>query len=168
MDLALWADCGLLELLVCLKKKKKSQNSEFRKKTMNNTNTNPTDKEDAENTFPRNNLRKKKSYAEATSDAFMQDSVYGEEEYEQDEENNNDTVDVEARCNNVDQPREDDQLNDESWEINVSAELKQKMAGPWQTNIILKLMGKQLESTDAAGRVRHPSPTRLPARRCRL
>ena len=108
-----------------------------------NTNTTPTENGDLENTFLRNNLRKK-SYAEATSNAFMQDSVYGEEEYEQDEESNNDTMDVEAGCNNVDQPREDDQLNDESWEINVSAELKQKMAGPWQTSIILKLMGKQL------------------------
>ena len=53
-------------------------------------------------------------------------------------------MDVEAGCNNVDQPREDDQLNEELWEINVLAELKQKMAGPWQTSIILKLMGKQL------------------------
>ena len=42
------------------------------------------------------------------------------------------------------QPKEEDQMNEAEWEIHVSAELKPKMSGPWQTNIILKLMGKQL------------------------
>ncbi|KAF3948746.1 hypothetical protein CMV_025291 [Castanea mollissima] len=72
------------------------------------------------------------------------ETVYGEEEREQDENGNTNTVDTETRCNNIDQLREEDQLNEESWEINVSVELKWKMAGPWQTSIMLKLMGKQL------------------------
>ena len=45
---------------------------------------------------------------------------------------------------NEEQPREEDQMNEEEWDIHVSADLKRKMLGPWQTSIILKLMGKQL------------------------
>ena len=74
----------------------------------------------------------------------MQETVFDKEEREQDENGNNDNVDTKTRCNNIDQLREEDQLNEDSWEINVSVELKQKMAGPWQTSIILKLIGKQL------------------------
>ena len=33
---------------------------------------------------------------------------------------------------------------EEAWEIKVTTEMKRKMAGPWQTSIILKLMGRQL------------------------
>lgn len=104
---------------------KKKKKSIVDKQTMSNTNTNttPTENGDLENTFLRNNLRKK-SYAEATLDAIMLETVYGEEEHEMDEDGNNDTVDIETRCNNVDQLREVDQLNEESWEINVSAKLK--------------------------------------------
>ena len=104
---------------------KKKKKSIVDKQTMSNTNTNttPTENGDLENTFLRNNLRKK-SYAEATSDAIMLETVYGEEEHEMDEDGNNDTVDIETRCNNVDQLREVDQLNEESWEINVLAKLK--------------------------------------------
>ena len=104
---------------------KKKKKSIVVKQTMSNTNTNttPTENGDLENTFLRNNLRKK-SYAEATLDAIMLETVYGEEEHEMDEDGNNDTVDIETRCNNVDQLREVDQLNEESWEINVLAKLK--------------------------------------------
>ena len=104
---------------------KKKKKSIVDKQTMSNTNTNttPTENGDLENTFLRNNLRKK-SYAEATLDAIMLETVYGEEEHEMDEDGNNDTVDIETRCNNVDQLREVDQLNEESWEINVLAKLK--------------------------------------------
>ena len=104
---------------------KKKKKSIVDKQTMSNTNTNttPTENGDLENTFLRNNLRKK-SYAEATLDAIMLETIYGEEEHEMDEDGNNDTVDIETRCNNVDQLREVDQLNEESWEINVLAKLK--------------------------------------------
>ena len=93
---------------------------------MSNTNTTPTDNDDSENTFLRNNSRKKKTFAEATSDVIMQETVYGKEEREQDENGNNDTVDTETRCDNIDQLREEDQLNEDSWEINVSVELSKK------------------------------------------
>nr|POE76467.1 hypothetical protein CFP56_18920 [Quercus suber] len=33
---------------------------------------------------------------------------------------------------------------EEAWEIKITTDLKRKMAGPWQTSIILKLMGRQL------------------------
>ena len=42
------------------------------------------------------------------------------------------------------QHREDNCLTEDAWEITVSAELKRKLAGPWQTSVIFKLMGKQL------------------------
>lgn len=35
-------------------------------------------------------------------------------------------------------------MNEDAWEIKVSAKLKRKMAGPWQSSVILKLVGKQL------------------------
>ena len=44
----------------------------------------------------------------------------------------------------VKEPMEVDCLTDDAWEITMSTELKCKMAGPWQTSVILKLMGKQL------------------------
>ena len=34
-------------------------------------------------------------------------------------------------------------MNTKAWEITVTAEMKRKMARPWQTSDILKLMGKQ-------------------------
>ena len=39
---------------------------------------------------------------------------------------------------------DEDELNIEAWEIRVSSEMKRKLAGPWQTSIILKLMGRPL------------------------
>ena len=44
----------------------------------------------------------------------------------------------------VEEPMEVDCLTDDAWEITASTELKCKMVGPWQTSVILKLMGKQL------------------------
>ena len=34
--------------------------------------------------------------------------------------------------------------NDETWAIRVPTELKYKLAGPWQTSIILKIVGRPL------------------------
>uniref|UniRef100_A0A7N2L8D5 DUF4283 domain-containing protein n=1 Tax=Quercus lobata TaxID=97700 RepID=A0A7N2L8D5_QUELO len=95
------------------------------------------------NTFLRDNSRKK-SYAEATSDAIIQETVYGEEELGYDEDRENEIVNTEKKCNNVNHLREEDHINEEWWEINISVDLKLKMAVPWQTSIILKLRGKQL------------------------
>ena len=107
----------------------------------NDTNTNHTEN-DPENTFLRDNS-KKKTYTEATVDAIMHETHYEEEEQENDD-GDNDTVETETRGNNVDQPGDEEQFNEETWEINISTELKRKMASPWQTSIIIKLMGKQL------------------------
>ena len=93
----------------------------------NDTNTNPTEN-DLENTFLRDNS-KKKTYAEATVDAIMHETLYEEEERESDD-GDNDTVETETRVNNVDQPGDEEQFNEETWEINVSTELKRKMASP--------------------------------------
>ncbi|KAK7830171.1 hypothetical protein CFP56_028510 [Quercus suber] len=108
----------------------------------NDTNTNPTEN-DPENTFLSDNSKKKKTYAEATVDAIKHETLYEEEEQENDD-GDNDTVETETRGNNIDQPGDKEQFNEETWEINVSIKLKQKMASPWQTSIIIKLMGKQL------------------------
>ena len=107
----------------------------------NDTNTNPTEN-DPENTFRRDNA-KKKTYVEATVDAIMHETLYEEEEEENDD-GDNDTMETETRGSNIDQPGDEEQFNKETWEINVSTELKRKMASPWQTSIIIKLMGKQL------------------------
>ena len=107
----------------------------------NDTNTNLTEN-DPDNTFLRDNS-KKKTYTEATVDAIMHETHYEEEEQENDD-GDNDTVETETRGNNVDQPGDEEQFNEETWEINISTELKRKMASPWQTSIIIKLMGKQL------------------------
>ena len=107
----------------------------------NDTNTNLTEN-DPDNTFLRDNS-KNKTYTEATVDAIMHETHYEEEEQENDD-GDNDTVETETRGNNVDQPGDEEQFNEETWEINISTELKRKMASPWQTSIIIKLMGKQL------------------------
>ncbi|KAL0005107.1 hypothetical protein SO802_012668, partial [Lithocarpus litseifolius] len=70
--------------------------------------------------------------------------VYGKEVLGYDEDRENEVVNTEKKCNNVNHLREEDHINEESREINISADLKRKIAGPWQTSIILKLMGKQL------------------------
>ena len=77
-------------------------------------------------------------------DAITQETFYGEEELGYDEDRENKVVNTEKKCNNVNHLREEDHIDEESWEINISTDLKWKMAGPWQTSIILKLMGKQL------------------------
>nr|POF10839.1 hypothetical protein CFP56_03507 [Quercus suber] len=75
----------------------------------------------------------------------MQETIYGEEELGYDEDGENGFVNTEKKCNNVNHLKEEDHINEVSWEINISADLKRKMLGPWQTSIILKLMGKQLD-----------------------
>ncbi|KAL0005203.1 hypothetical protein SO802_012764 [Lithocarpus litseifolius] len=74
----------------------------------------------------------------------MQDSNVGEEDAEVDE-------DSEAKIDMTTQARkgeehhkEEEDVNEDAWEIKVTAELKRKMVGPWQTSVILRLMGKQL------------------------
>ena len=42
------------------------------------------------------------------------------------------------------QPETRDGQPDETWEIQITPELKNQLAGPWKTSIILKLMGRPL------------------------
>nr|POE46373.1 hypothetical protein CFP56_55232 [Quercus suber] len=104
----------------------------------------PQETDDPVNTYLRDDSRKK-SYAEATLDALMQEPEPDEAETEVQEEVETETEMTNRTRKDEVQPREEDQVNEAEWEIHVSAELKQKMSGPWQTSIILKLMGKQLE-----------------------
>ena len=99
--------------------------------------------DDPENHFPKDNSRKK-TYAEMTQEMCMQVVQYGADD---------ETVDGEPlqESDTDDQPGMDDTHtsaedipHEEDWEIKVTSEMKSKMVGPWQTSIILKLMGRQL------------------------
>ena len=94
--------------------------------------------------FLEGQFAEKKTYAEATKEAFMQETDDGAGDVDiagQSETKTND--DTQSR-KDVKEPMEVDCLTDDAWEITASTELKCKMAGPWQTSVILKLMGKQL------------------------
>ena len=60
------------------------------------------------------------------------------------------------------QPRADDGQMDDTWEIWLTPELKNQLAGPWKTSVILKLMGRPLGyralQTRLAG-IWHPTST---------
>ncbi|KAK7821186.1 hypothetical protein CFP56_037923 [Quercus suber] len=108
---------------------------------MNNT---PQETENPVTTYLRDNSRKN-SYAEATLDAVMHKTELEDAETDEvDKEVESESERTGKTGENEEQPREEDQMNEEEWEIHVSADLKRKMSGPWQTSIILKLMGKQL------------------------
>ena len=102
------------------------------------------DANDLENNFLKNNSRKK-TYAEAIQETTMEDSSCDDEE--DDLEDHSDT----ERSTDQQTPREDiqpepgDGQTVESWEIQITPELKNQLAGPWKTSIILKLMGWPLE-----------------------
>ncbi|KAK7818446.1 hypothetical protein CFP56_041361 [Quercus suber] len=53
---------------------------------------------------------------------------------------------------------DEDGLTEEAWEIKVTIKMKCKMAGPWQTSIILKLIALQ---TKLAGIWRPAGKTHL-------
>ena len=54
------------------------------------------------------------------------------------------STDEEHSHNNSIHHSDEDELNEEAWEIRVTTEMKHKLTGPWQTSIILKLIGRQL------------------------
>lgn len=112
---------------------------------MENTSTHPLeDIDNPENNFLKDNSRKK-TYAEVISDATMHKSQGGENEVVADEDSEDDTerTDQQERTSE-EQHRDEDDVNTEAWKITVMAKMKRKMAGPWQTSVILKLMGKTL------------------------
>lgn len=89
-------------------------------------------------------MGKKKNYAEATKEAFMQDTDNGVGNVNVARQSETETDDDTESRKDVEQSMEVDCLTDDVWEITVSTKLKHKMAGPWQTSVILKLMCKQL------------------------
>ena len=101
------------------------------------------DANDLENNFLKNNSRKK-TYAEVIQATTMEDSSCDKDE--------DDLVDHSDTKRSTDQqtPREDihpesgDGHTVETWEIQITLELKNQLAGPWKTSIILKLMGRPL------------------------
>ena len=103
----------------------------------------PRETVDPETTFLSDNTRKK-TYAEAIQDATMQEERQVVSDSDQDELDTQDE-DAELMCPlDEAQPGEvADQLED-PWEIRLTPELKNQLAGPWKTSVILKLMGRPL------------------------
>ena len=103
----------------------------------------PRETVDQETTFLRDNKRKK-TYAEAIQDATMQEERQAVSDSDQDELDNQDE-DAELMC-----PLDEAQLGEaadqpeDPWEIQLTPELKNQLAGPWKTSVILKLMGRPL------------------------
>lgn len=105
------------------------------------------DADDPESNFLRDTSRKKKSYAEVTRDVCVPDlSCDLGEEDETDDTGTpmHGNADEERSRNDNLHHSAEDELNVETWEIQVPSELKRKLAGPWQTSIILKFMGRPL------------------------
>ena len=101
------------------------------------------DADDHENTFLRDNSRKK-TYAEVTQETNMDDSSC--DEVEDELENHlspNQSTDLQTPQDTT-QPETRDGQPDGTWEIQITPELKNQLAGPWKTSIILKLMGRPL------------------------
>ena len=101
------------------------------------------DSDDPENTFLRDTSCKK-TYAEVIQEANMHESNsemgYGDME---------DLADFESSMNQqiplaATQPEVEDGQDDATWEIRITPELKQQLARPWKTSIILKLMSRPL------------------------
>ena len=111
---------------------------------MENTSTHPIeDTDNPENDFLKENLRKK-TYVEVISDATMHELEGGEDKDVADEGSEDDVERTDQEQTSEEQHRDEDDVNTKAWEIIVTAEMKRKMVGPWQTSVILKLMGKQL------------------------
>ena len=103
----------------------------------------PHEPDDPENTFLRDNSRKK-TYAKAIQDANMEEARYGVGD-EDKEELPNQEEDIEQQIQIDDtQPGADDRQTDDTWEIRLTPELKNQLEGPWKTSVILKLMGRPL------------------------
>ena len=103
----------------------------------------PHDTDDPENTFLKDNSRKK-TYVEVTQDICMPDLSCDIDDEEGTGQPSHDSTTTEPPCNDDAHHSNPDGLNDEAWEIRVPSELKRKLASPWQTSIILKIMGRSL------------------------
>ena len=103
----------------------------------------PREPDDPETTFIRDNTRKK-AYVKSIQDANMQEARHGVGDSDKDElviqeEDAEQLIQLDDA-----QPRVDDGQTEDTWEIHLTPELKNQLAGPWKTSIILKLMGRPL------------------------
>ena len=103
----------------------------------------PHDADDSESTFLKDNSRKK-TYAEVTQDICMPDLSCNIGNAEDTSQPSHDSATPKPPCNNDVHHSDTDGLDNEAWAIRVPTELKRKLAGPWQTSIILKIMGRPL------------------------
>ena len=100
----------------------------------------PQTSDDLENTFLRDNSRKK-SYAKALQEDNMQDTPLEAGNGETEDQLYHDS-DTEERSGDIaGQPGAEDGQAEETWEIHVPTELKRKLASLLQMSIIIKLMG---------------------------
>ena len=98
------------------------------------------DVNDLENNFLKNNSRKK-TYAEVIQATTMEDSSCDEVEDDlEDHSYTERSTDQQPSREDI-QPESGDGQTVETWEIQIPPELKNQLAGPWKTSIILKLMG---------------------------
>ncbi|KAK7850697.1 hypothetical protein CFP56_044033 [Quercus suber] len=74
----------------------------------------------------------------------MHDLSYEQEEVNVNGQPPHDSDAEEQPRRDATQPSEEEELTEDAWEIRVPTEMKRKLAGPWKTSIILKLMGRQL------------------------
>ena len=105
------------------------------------------DADDPESNFLRNTSWKKKTYAEVTRDICMSDlscDLGEEDDIDDTGTPMHGTVEEDCPHNAELHHNDNDNSNIEDWEIRMTPELKRKLAGPWQTSIILKLMGRPL------------------------
>ena len=87
------------------------------------------DPDDPENTFLRDNSRKK-TYAEVIQDPNMLEARHevGEEDNEE-QPNQEETVEQQTQ-NEDNQPRTEEEHIEDTWEIQLTPELKNQLAGP--------------------------------------
>ena len=99
--------------------------------------------DDPENTFLRDNSRKK-TYAKAIQDANMHEAQYGVDDDDK-EVPFNQVKDMakQIQLENT-QPSTDDGQTDDTWEIRITLKLRNQLVGPWKLSLILKLMGRPM------------------------
>ena len=103
----------------------------------------PHNSDDPEDTYLHDNSSKK-TYVEVIHDANMLEARLGVGEGDN-EEQPNPEENVEQQIQNEDtQPGAEEEHTNEPWEIQLTPKLKNQLAGPWKTSVILKIMGRPL------------------------
>ena len=101
------------------------------------------DPDDPENIYLRDNSRKK-TYVGVIQDVNMLEARHGVGEEDNEEQPNQEEI-VEQQTQNEDtQPGTEEERTDETWEIQLTPELKNQLEDPWKTSVIIKLMGRPM------------------------